>query len=245
MLLVLDVGNSYFKCAVYEDNKLVRQNQFLEKEAFLELENIFTFFSKINKTVLSQVAELRFEVKKCIEKHSELVLISHKTKLPFVNKYTTPNTLGVDRMVLAAGACIKYPNQNVLVIDAGTCVTFDIISSQNEYLGGAISPGLRMRYKALHHFTNKLPLLETQYPEDLVGNSTANAIHSGVVNGLLAEIEHVISQYFLKYSQLTIILTGGDTNFLAKRLKSTIFADANFLLESLYLLSLYSTHAND
>ena len=241
MLLVLDVGNSYFKCAVYEHNKLVKQNHFPEKEAVLELENIFSFFFKINKTVLSQVAELRFEVKNCIEKHSELVLISHETHLPYLNKYTTPITLGVDRMVLAAGAAIKYPNKNVLVIDAGTCVTFDFISAQNEYLGGAISPGLQMRYKALHHFTDKLPLLELQSADNLIGNSTDAAIHSGVINGMIGEIEHAIAQYLLKYSQLTIILTGGDTNFLAKRLKSTIFADANFLLESLYLLSLYST----
>jgi type III pantothenate kinase len=143
-------------------------------------------------------------------------------------------------MVLAAGAVIEYPNQNILIIDAGTCITYDFITNKKEYLGGAISPGLSMRYQALHNFTAKLPLLENNPPESFIGNSTNQSIYSGVVNGLCYEIEGFISEYSVKNEQFTIILTGGDAIFLANRLKSTIFADENFLLKSLQQLYTYS-----
>jgi type III pantothenate kinase len=150
-----------------------------------------------------------------------------------VNCYATPETLGIDRMVLAAGATLQFPNQNRLVIDAGTCVTFDFIDESNNYLGGAIAPGLRLRYESLHNYTAKLPLLALEDPKDLIGKSTAESIHSGVANGLVYEIDGFIDEYRVRYSNFIIILTGGDTEFLAKRLKNTIFANSNFLLESL------------
>jgi type III pantothenate kinase len=139
-------------------------------------------------------------------------------------------------MVLSAGANLNFPNKNVLVIGAGTCITYDFVNANNEYLGGAISPGIQMRYKSLNNYTSKLPLLKKEIPENFIGNSTQNAIHSGVIDGIIYEIEGFISQYFLKYQDLTIILTGGDADFLAKSLKSTIFANSNFLLESLNLI---------
>lgn len=159
---------------------------------------------------------------------------------PFINKYSTPDTLGIDRMVLVSGASILYPQKNVLIIDAGTCITYDLITDTNEYYGGAISPGITIRYKSLNNYTAKLPLLEKETPNSYLGNSTKNAIHSGIVNGVLYEIEGFISQYQVNFQDLTIILTGGDADFLAKSLKSTIFANSNFLLESLNALFRYS-----
>ena len=159
--------------------------------------------------------------------------MSHKDAFPFVNKYATPQTLGIDRMVLAAGATLQYPNQNRLVIDVGTCVTYDFIDENDTYLGGAIAPGLRLRYESLHNYTAKLPLLTSQNPDYFIGKSTAESIHSGVVNGFVYEIDGFIDEYKAHYSNFIIILTGGDTDFLAKRLKNTIFANSNFLLESL------------
>jgi type III pantothenate kinase len=141
--------------------------------------------------------------------------------------------LGIDRLVLAAGATLFYPNQNRLVIDAGTCVTYDFVSADNVYLGGAISPGLRLRYQSLHQHTAKLPLLALEEATYFIGNSTEKAIHSGVGNGLAYEIDGFIEAYRASYSNFIIILTGGDAEFLAKRLKNTIFANSNFLLESL------------
>ncbi len=107
------------------------------------------------------------------------------------------------------------------------------MNTESEYLGGAISPGIEMRYKALNSFTSKLPHLEKKAPKNFIGNNTNESIHSGVVNGVIGELEGVINQYKKKYSDLTVVLTGGDTNFLAKQLKSSIFANQNFLLEGL------------
>jgi type III pantothenate kinase len=126
-----------------------------------------------------------------------------------------------------------YPDVSKLVIDAGTCITYDFVDTENNYLGGAISPGIRLRYEALKEKTAKLPLLQMKYPDDFVGNSTDEAIHVGVVQGVLHEIDGFINQYQVKYENIIIILTGGDGDFLAKRLKNTIFANSNFLLESL------------
>jgi type III pantothenate kinase len=134
---------------------------------------------------------------------------------------------------LASGAVKQFPNQNRLIIDAGTCITYDFINANNNYLGGAISPGLRLRYEALHQQTAKLPLLTKSYPENFIGNSTQESIHSGVINGVLLEIDGFIELYNTQYPKFIIILTGGDTEFLAMRLKNTIFANSNFLLESL------------
>jgi type III pantothenate kinase len=155
----------------------------------------------------------------------------------FSNAYATPKTLGNDRIALVSAASKLYPSQNVLVIDVGTCITFDIINSENQYLGGAISPGLQMRYRALNTFTENLPLLEPQEEVNLIGNTTMMSMHSGVIFGIISEIDGVISMYKSQYKDLTIILTGGDSVFLCKRLKNSIFANSNFLLEGLnYIL---------
>ena len=139
----------------------------------------------------------------------------------------------MDRMVLAAGAVLRYPAQNRLVIDAGTCVTYDYISADDVYRGGAISPGLQMRYEALHHHTAKLPLLKASEHPKLVGNSTENSIHSGVINGIQFELEGFINNYCEEKENIIIILTGGDANFLAGHLKNTIFANSNGTANSL------------
>jgi type III pantothenate kinase len=137
-------------------------------------------------------------------------------------------------MVLAAGAVLQFPNQDRLVIDAGTCITFDYTTADNVYLGGAIAPGIHMRYQALHDYTAKLPLLAPQYPKQTIGNSTQESMHVGVVQGVLHEIESTIIGFASTSTSFSIILTGGDADFLANRLKNTIFANSNFLLESLY-----------
>jgi type III pantothenate kinase len=128
------------------------------------------------------------------------------------------------------------------VIDAGTCITYDMVNDFDEYLGGAISPGVQMRYNAMHDQTAKLPLLEKKELLDYIGNTTENCIHSGVVYGVCLEIDGVIDLYKGRFKNLTIILTGGDTLFLSKRLKNTIFADSKFLLKGLNYLLEYNKH---
>lgn len=240
MLLAVDVGNTRIKVAVFEKHTLFHQDVFLKEEAFEKIKNIFKNFPEVNESVFSSVGKLEDEVLDLLQKHSKLNAISADSAFPFENKYATPKTLGVDRMVLASGATLLYPKQNRLIIDAGTCVTYDFVDEKDCYLGGAISPGLRLRYEALHNYTAKLPLLSLEDPQSFIGNSTKGSIHSGVVNGLLNEIDGFINRYREQYQVLTVILTGGDAEFLAKNIKNTIFANSNFLLESLNYIHHYT-----
>ena len=241
MNLAIDVGNTRVKAAVFEGDKLLVIEYFKREEIIIELKKIFKTY-QIKEAIIANVASVSSEVLEEINNIVRLTRVNSIMKLPFINKYATPHTLGLDRLALVFGAVLKYENQNTLVIDAGTCITYDFVDKENKYFGGAISPGLEMRYKSLNHFTSKLPLLEVTIPNQFVGNSTKESIHSGVVNGLLQEIEGVISQYKNKYSDLTVVLTGGDTNFLSKQLKSSIFANQNFLLEGLNRILIFNNN---
>ena len=233
MILVIDVGNTRIKGAVFEGAILLEIFVFTKIELQKNIEIILKKFEKVSDLVVSSVGDVEKLSFLAFENVLNVHFISNADPFPFHNKYATPQTLGIDRMVLAAGATLQFPNQNRLVIDAGTCVTYDFIDQDNNYLGGAIAPGLRLRYESLHNYTAKLPLLALENPENLIGNSTSDSIHSGVVNGLVYEIDGFINEYRARYLNFIIILTGGDTDFLAKRLKNTIFANSNFLLESL------------
>ena len=233
MILAVDVGNTRIKAAVFEGNIFVENFVFVKNELQKNIQNILKKYKKVADLVISSVGDVEKQSFLGFENDLKVHFISHEDPFPFVNCYATPETLGIDRMVLAAGATLQFPNQNRLVIDAGTCVTFDFIDENSKYLGGAIAPGLRLRYESLHNYTAKLPLLTLEDPKDLIGKSTFESIHSGVANGLVYEIDGFIDEYSARYSNFIIILTGGDTEFLAKRLKNTIFANSNFLLESL------------
>ena len=240
MILTIDVGNTNVKVAVFKQFNLVDKFVFQKNNFQNNFQKIFKKHPNHAKAVLSSVSMLDEKDNEWLKNQIEVIEINADSVFPFKNIYTTPNTLGVDRRVLASGAVLQYPNQDVLIIDAGTCITYDFITNKKEYLGGAISPGLRLRYQALNDYTAKLPLLENNLPDNFIGNSTDQSIHSGVVNGLCYEIEGFISEFSVKKEQFTIILTGGDAIFLANRLKSTIFADENFLLKSLHQLYTYS-----
>lgn len=233
MILAVDVGNTRIKAAVFERNTLLESFVFNKTTLEISIQNIVLKYKCIKNLVIASVSDVEKKAFNCFFEVMQIHFVSHKDPFPFVNGYETPETLGIDRLVLAAGATLQYPNKNRLVIDAGTCVTYDFIDEQNKYSGGAISLGLQSRYDALHHFTANLPLLKLEPSSVLVGKSTAESIHSGVANGLVYEIDGFIQEYKNKYSNFIIILTGGDADFLAKRLKNTIFANSNFLLESL------------
>jgi len=233
MILTVDVGNTRIKSAVFENSIILEQFVFDKKELQKKNEFILKKYQNISDLVVASVGSISKEDFLSFEKDIKINFITHQDKFPFQNLYETPLTLGIDRMVLSAGAVLQFPDQNRLVIDAGTCITYDFIDENNNYLGGAISPGIRLRYESLHNYTAKLPLLTIENPENFIGNSTNKSMHSGVVNGVVHEIDGFINQYKERYSKFTIILTGGDGVFLAKRLKNTIFANSNFLLESL------------
>jgi type III pantothenate kinase len=232
MNLIIDTGNTRVKLAVFEKDRLV-EVVFIDAESFLsEIKKILKKY-RITVGILSNVSFIAENKIQELQKLVNLLILSPSTNVPFINLYETPKTLGVDRIALVAAAVNKFTKKNILIIDAGTCITFDFVNDQSEYLGGAIAPGIEMRYKALHSFTSKLPNLTKKVPQNFIGNNTNESINSGVVNGVLQELEGVINQHKKKYSDLTVVLTGGDTNFLAKQLKSSIFANPNFVLEGL------------
>ncbi len=233
MILTIDVGNTRIKAAVFEGDILLEYFVFLKNELQKNIKYILKKFKNTTHLVVASVGNVEKEVFLGFDNELTVHFVSHHDPFPFINKYETPEILGIDRLVLASGATLRFPDQNRLVIDAGTCITYDFIDQNNNYLGGAISPGLRLRYESLHKYTSKLPLLELESPKHFTGTSTSQSIHSGVVNGLVYEIGGFIDEYMRLSSNFIIILTGGDTEFLAKRLKNTIFANSNFLIESL------------
>jgi len=232
MNLVIDIGNTQIKVAVFDHTSLVYQDNIDAVKIVSVLKNLAEKYA-ISDVILSHVAKIDAEDLNQMKSIFKILVLNHKTKLPFINKYLTPSTLGVDRLALVAGAVNKFPTENVLVIDAGSCITYDFVNSRSEYFGGSISPGIEMRYKSVNSFTANLPLLDKTDDLPDIGNSTDNAIHRGILNGVIQEIDGVIQQYKDINRKLTVVLTGGDTIFLAKNIKSSIFAIPNFLLEGL------------
>lgn len=242
MNLIIDAGNTFVKLAVFNNKKLVFNESFDRKNFLKKVKSVFKIYNKIDFTIVSAVGHLNKSHITELKRHSQVHILDHISNIPFKNDYATPKSLGVDRIALATAAFYSKPNCNVLIIDAGSCITYDLITDSGNYLGGAISPGLQMRYKALHQQTAKLPILKLELPKNLIGTSTAESIHSGVVNGVLTEIDGLIDKYKTQFKDLTVILTGGDAQLLSKRLKNTIFADSNFLLEGLNFLLEYNKH---
>ncbi|NVK53337.1 MAG: type III pantothenate kinase [Flavobacteriaceae bacterium] len=239
MNLIIDVGNTRVKIAVFEKDTLLKLDVIEENELLKKVDFLVSEY-QIKSGIIASVRKLPAHLERELLKKTAFLVLNHTTKVPFINQYKTPKTLGVDRIALVANAAKKYTMQHVLIIDAGTCITFDFVNSKGMYLGGAISPGITMRYNAVKAFTSKLPLLEKKSAVKLTGTTTEESIHSGIINGILNEIEGVISQYKKEYPLLTIVLTGGDTYFLAKQLKSGIFAHPNFVLEGLNTILIHN-----
>jgi type III pantothenate kinase len=233
MNLIIDIGNTTAKLAVFQGDEILEKVTVSKAELTRKIFDIFQYYSKIRKSMVSNVSSATWELPQGIEGDVKVLELTAETTLPFKNLYSTPQTLGNDRKALIAAAVMRYPKRDVLVIDAGTCITYDLKNASEEYLGGGISPGLKMRFLALNTFTANLPLLEVEDPRDLIGNSTNASMNSGVVNGTLMEIQGFIHSYKKKYPNLICIITGGDSTFLSGNLKNGIFANSNFLLEGL------------
>lgn len=241
MKLVLDIGNTLGKLVVYDQEDEVFKTQFELGEMHATLIELFLNFPEITQAILCSVVSTEPQIQLFLKEKTILLKVNSQLKLPFENRYETPETLGADRIGLVAAAVFKYPGKNCLVVDAGSCVTYDFISSDGIYRGGAISPGLQMRFKAMHEHTNKLPFVTLKEEFIAIGANTQNSILAGAVNGLVFEIEGWQSSLEHTYEDLTLILTGGDAQFLSKRLKNTIFAHSNFLVQGLRQLLDYNT----
>ena len=242
MNLVIDAGNTLIKVAVFEKNTLIFLETIDENYLALRLKGICDKYPRIKWALVASVRNLEPKILAVLAVFCKVIRLDQQTETPFKNSYATRSTLGVDRIALATAAFYHNPKGNTLVMDAGTCLTYDIVNDYGEYLGGAISPGINMRYRALNEQTAKLPYLEKTDLLDFIGNSTDSSIHSGVINGICNEIDGVVDQYKKRFADLTVILTGGDSDFLSKRLKNPIFAHSNFLLEGLNYLLDYNKH---
>ena len=231
MNLVLDLGNSYGKIAVCDHKRVVEAATY-EKITSREISYFNIRYDGIEGAIISSVVNYSREIIDYLgNQYGTCVELNHSTPIPLKNRYRTPDTLGYDRIAAAVGAYTIYPGRNVLVIDAGTAITYDIVTSRGEYLGGNISQGVEIRFKSLNKHTNRLPHLERPLEiPPLVGGSTSEAIQSGVINGLLFEMDGFIRALSKNYPKLQVVLTGGDAKYFAGKLKSTIFVDPNLNL---------------
>jgi len=237
MNLIIDAGNTAVKLAVFEEGQLV-QMQHVDA-VYQDFKVIHEEYPQINFVIICDVRGLDWDFLDKIFEAKKIFKTASTLRFPFINAYKTPKTLGVDRMGLMAAAAKTYPKQNVLVIDVGTCITYDVLTQENTYVGGLISLGYNMRYKSLSEFTGKLPLIAHRSTETTLGVDTQSSIQAGVFHGVYHEIQGQIDHFRHKYQDLTIILTGGDCKQLSKRLKNPIFAHPNFLVTGLdYILEL-------
>ncbi|MCF6240919.1 MAG: type III pantothenate kinase [Bacteroidales bacterium] len=224
MNLVIDIGNTFIKVFVFEKRK-ISFSQKISSTNIFKIFDLINDFQKPENIIVSSVIKLPDVFYHKINNHAKkIIYLDEKIKLPIINKYKSKTSLGKDRIAAAVGANTIFPDTNVLVIDAGTALTIDFVSEKNEYRGGNISPGMQMRFKALNTFTNKLPLLDKSEEFYLTANNTNDAIISGVQNGIIFEMDKYIHEYKKKYTDLKVILTGGDSFFFEHKLKNRIFA---------------------
>ncbi|MCM4156670.1 type III pantothenate kinase [Gramella sp. AN32] len=233
MNLVVDIGNTLVKTAVFQNNKLLEKRTFSKEKFSKEFDIIQKNYPLITKCIISSVSKDDEKFQNKLKANYKTFFLDDRVKLPFQNGYATPNSLGKDRIAVVAAAVDQYPGKNVLIIDAGTCITYDLKTCEEKYLGGAISPGINLRFKSLHKFTANLPLVTPKPEPGIIGNSTETSILSGVINGIKMELKSTAEWYLSEFEDLTIIFTGGDHQILSMPLKNSIFANSNFLLEGL------------
>jgi len=232
LVLIIDSGNTFTKLGLFNNGKL---NKIYQNESIGE---IIQTVNRV-KPVKVVIGSVNFSIENLRKGITEVPIysIDAETPLPFKLDYKTPATLGIDRKAVIAYAWEQNPNNNILVIDAGTCITYDFIRKDGIYLGGGISPGLEMKFKALHAYTANLPEVSFEENTPVIGDSTKSSILSGVVNGTIAEINGIIEQYEEKFRDLTIFMSGGASIFFESKIKRSIFAIPNMVL--LGLLSIY------
>lgn len=237
-ILTIDIGNTKAKYAVFHDKNIVEINVFDPLSD--DLTNLLQRYPYINKGIISSVGG---KVDECLQQLGRLnmLVLSSETKLPFSLTYKEKTKIGADRLALVAAAFDQKPHQNSLVIDIGTCITYDILTDDDRHLGGPISPGMNLRFKAMHEHTALLPLCQPTREElHLICDDTTDCLQSGVQLGVLYEIKEFINLYSLKFNNLNVFISGGDNIFLQNKLGLCNFASSNFMFNGLRLILEYN-----
>jgi type III pantothenate kinase len=235
--LAIDIGNTRIKAAFFEGNNLLHEQMVDHENQWHALIKNF----KPRYAVMCAVglgADAVCAILSALK--VSLLQVNYQTPFPFTINYNTPQTLGMDRVAAIAAAQYLYPNQNCLVVDAGTCITYDFISHTNQYQGGAIAPGMHMRLQAMQEFTHRLPKPDLNWPEDFEGKSTEQSLLSGVCIGVADEINGKMARYTERYGPMKVIICGGNSHLLAKHIKNNIFVAPSLVLVGLNQILLFN-----
>lgn len=237
--IAIDVGNTNTKWGLFKDGELLQVVR-LRNDSLSQ--NNLIFYDYQPKEIIVSSVNVEAESNLNLEKYAaKLHKLSYQSKLSFKMDYQSLETIGKDRLAVVAAAHFCFPQTNCLIIDAGTCITYDFLTYEGRYLGGAISPGVQLRLNAMNNYTNKLPLIQwTNNKPESIGNTTISSMLSGVVNGIIGEMNGFIMDFKKQYSDLKIVLTGGDAKFFEKELKNGIFADPNLVLKGLHEILKYN-----
>ncbi len=244
MNLIIDIGNTRIKAALFENGEMVAQctDDTFSVGAVMRM----AAGRRIDRAIVSSTRGDATDVAAALhEVTAKVLLFDNSTPVPVSNKYLTPATLGRDRLAAAVGIASLYPGRNVMIVDFGTAITVDMVSADGEFLGGVISPGVTMRFKALNHYTASLPLLEPCECDGTIGRSTREAIELGVMNSVQFEIEGYISRMERKFDKMLVIFIGGEAKNFAKRIRNTIFASCNPVFYGLDRILEYNVSEED
>lgn len=233
--ICLDFGNTRLKTALFHDDELI-EIEVLNEDAVEHLQQILQKH-KPEKSILSSVIYHSTEIENLLQSQTRFHKLSSHSKLPFTIPVGKPETVGADRLAIASAAVFLFPQKNNLAIVLGSCITYNFINQTHELVGGSISPGMEMRFKAMHQFTAKLPLVEADWNVPLIGYDTKTNLQSGVVLGMAKEIDGIIDAYNEKYGNFNVVLTGGDIGIFEPHLKNKIFADPDLIFKGLYAIS--------
>lgn len=234
MNLVIDIGNTILKTAVFDDGVMI-DHKILTYNTISEFSNILSKY-EIERIGISNVRKIPEDLMLILNSIEKSIYVWDELKIPLEIEYSTPETLGHDRICNATAAKHLYPNENTLVIDMGTCNKYDFVTAQGKFIGGSIAPGFEMRFKAMNNYTDQLPLVEVSFCDDFIGDSTVNSMKSGAYFGILGEIEFFIKQYKARFNDIKVILTGGFSTYFDKEVKNHIFADSYLTLKGLNII---------
>jgi type III pantothenate kinase len=233
--LCLDFGNTRLKAAVFEGDA-IKEAVVLRDHVVEHLQSLIDQYHP-EQSILSSVIDHPEAVDEVLSKHTKFHRLNNRSRLPITIPVGKPETVGADRLALASAAVHLFPGKNNLAIGLGSCITYNFINNSSELIGGSISPGMEMRFRAMHQFTARLPLVQADWNVPLVGYDTQTNLQSGVVLGMAKEMDGIIDAYKERYGNFNALLTGGDIRIFESHLKNKIFADPDLIFKGLYAIS--------